>query len=82
VEVIDDATPTPAQHTFAVSIIDHQQVPGLLGYPVQVRQRRDVAVHAEYAISDNKCSPRDRGLLNNSVQPLRIAVWVTGDLST
>ena len=79
-EVIDDAAPAAPQHALAVRVVHHQQQVVALGHLDDAGQRRDVAVHREYAVGDDHAAAvRAGGLPDLLVQRRRVVVGVTDD---
>ena len=55
--MINDAAPTLAKHTFAMSIIHHQQNIVLFGDFVNCGQWGNVAIHAEDPVRHHQSAP-------------------------
>ena len=52
--MVDRAAAVPAEHARGVGVVHHDRRPELLGRGDDLRQRRDVAVHAEDAVRDDE----------------------------
>ena len=59
-EVIDGAAAVPAEHAARMRIVDHHDAAEFLGERAQLRQRAEVAVHAEHAVGDQQLALRRR----------------------
>jgi hypothetical protein len=78
--MIDDAAPATPQHSLAVSVIDHQQNIVLASDLVQLRQRSDIAIHAEDTIGDNQPLSVFAGLGDPAAQIIDIVMLISHDL--
>src|SRR5688572_14294495 len=52
-EMVDSASPVLAENTACMSVIDHHDAVELLGKVTQSGQCAEVAIHAEYAVTDD-----------------------------
>ena len=52
--MIDGAAAVAAEHAARVRVVDHHDGAVLLGERAELRQRADVAVHAEDAVGDEQ----------------------------
>ena len=57
-EVIDRAAAVRAEHAARMRIVDHHDAAELLGERAQLRQRAEIAVHAEDAVGDEQLALR------------------------
>ena len=67
-----------AEHAARVRIVDHHDAAGLLGERAELRQRAEIAVHAEHAVGDQELPLCGRQLLDDS--PRGVDVLVRKDL--
>jgi hypothetical protein len=56
VEVVDGTTAVLAKHAARVRVVDHHDRAVLLGDGAEIRDRTEVAVHAEHAVGDEELS--------------------------
>ena len=64
-EMVDGAASVLPEYAARVRIVDHHDAAELLGERAQLRERADVAVHAEYTVADEQLPLGDRQRLQD-----------------
>ena len=73
-EVIDGAASVRAEHAARVRIVHHHDAAVLLGEVAELRQRAEVAVHAEHAVGDEQLARRCGQVADDGARGVHVAV--------
>ena len=73
-EVVDRAAPVLAEHAARMGIVDHHDAAEFLGQRAQLRQRAEVAVHAEHAVGDEQLALAGRQLRQDLARGVDVLV--------
>src|SRR3989339_603474 len=80
IEVVNNPPATPAQNALAMRIINHRNCPEFIGNLYNLRQRRNISLHTEYTVGDNKPTLGILFFGNLRFKVFRIAVPIPHDL--